>query len=124
MTKELSEVRSGAAVRTVPLTLKEIRLIAANAFAGRLNERFPTLHRIEHQADRDNASTMGTVLQPVVDALNTAGVVTSSTVGGVMKSLEVSFDDLHAETCNCVNDGELSGQHAAGNFGNLAKKAA
>ena len=120
MTKEFQAVRDGAAVTTVPLTVKQIRQIAAGAFANRLNDRFKTLHQVEHRADRNNVPTTGTVLQPIVEALNAGGVPTQGTIGGVLKSLQISFDTLHAYTCNCVNEGDIPGSRAAINFANIA----
>lgn len=123
MTQGLASVSGRAAVRTAPMTLADIRRIAADAFVNHRNEHFAILHGVEHADDPNGVPTTDTVLQPVVDALNAAGVATEATVGGVLASLEVSFNDLHAETCGCEFCGLITGHRAHANFTRLANRA-
>ncbi len=124
MTRELDAVRDGAVVTAVPLSLKQRRMIAADAFINRGNEFFKTLDQIEYMENRENEPVTGNILELVVTALNDAGFATAENVGGVMESLHVDFDTLHAEICNCKHGGEITGARARINFLNIANLAA
>jgi hypothetical protein len=57
--------------------------------------------------DFDQYPTAGTVLDPIVTALNQCGAVTEGTLGGVMRSLELEKDDVHYIACYCHEESEV-----------------
>jgi hypothetical protein len=90
-----------------PLTEDEViqrrRLVAA-AYRGTEKKHFYTItERLEDMPDpvRRAYPTTGTLLQPAVDALNAAGILTPSTIGGLEDNLAIDPHELHTIACHC-----------------------
>lgn len=92
---------------------QELLALVAEALneAGVTYEALPFVESTK-ETDLRAMPTDGTVMQPIVEALNKAGVQTAATVGSVMDALQLSHDDIHALACSCHGD-RISSRDAA-----------
>ncbi len=96
-----------AAASAIPvLTLTQMRDIAQKALDESNAERFRTLHGFEHINAEDlvEIPTTGTAFEPIVTALRAHGVEVTGTFGSVMKTLQLTQEDVHTIVCSCDKD--------------------
>lgn len=114
--------RTANAEPLAALTREQKFKIVIAALVAQGNKTFKAIHDIERMSAEELNSypTAGTILQPVVNALNIHGVATDGTVGGVMRSLEFDPDDVHYVACWCHEENEvMTGIWAAERFVDL-----
>ena len=94
---------AAAGMVTLVLTLDQMREIAQKALDDKGDARFNTLHGFEHINAEDvvGIPTKGTALEPIVTALRSHGVEVTETFGSVMKTLQLTQDDVHSVVCSC-----------------------
>ncbi|MBX9906308.1 hypothetical protein K2X96_00215 [Patescibacteria group bacterium] len=114
----------GATATHPPKTLgpDDRRALAVTALRAHSGHQFKTLPAIEFMTDDAIRafSTAGTVLEPVVAALNAAGVATEPTIGAVMDNMGLDREQLHHGLCHCIHGETISGHRAAENFAKFA----
>jgi hypothetical protein len=125
-------VAQGLALPAQSATKKQFLQLFANLFGGRTDERlnfgdmYKTISDVEYLDEKTLSSltTVGTALQPVVDALNVRGYATESNVGSLMRTTKLTQGNLHDLVCYCHGGSQVLGQDLERRFTRLANAEA
>lgn len=104
------------------ISVDDRRAIVVAALRQLGRRRFWALVDVEHRTPSElhMLTTTGTILEPVVAALNAAGVITAPSVGAVMESLRLNKTQIDHGLCHCVNGPQMTAARAADNFAAFA----
>lgn len=114
----MSSLENRAAARTTDksLDVSALRMLAVDALKQFGTRRAKSLQNVEHRdlGQLRVQSVVGTILEPVEEALKNAGATTiNGTVGGLMDTLALDRHQLHEAVCYCHEGMEMTGERAA-----------
>lgn len=114
---------------TSTLSIDEKRKIALATLEACGGKHYSILYYVESTPHEEFsvASTARTVLDPLVDGLRRAGIRTERTIGGIMRELDITQEELHV-LCWCHRrESYMEAREAArilsSTFGDAGKKS-
>jgi len=115
-----TETTQAAPATTAPLTRAQLIAQIIASLDKMPVVRFDGLYALEYGIEDEvrKMSTIGTAFEPVVAAMNQAGVPTASTVGDVMGGLDLELKEVYSLICNC-HDEKITGSVLADRFRRL-----